>query len=74
MLWLAAGVGKASVYFSEHILEVARVNGVKNLDLILGSKNYFPEKDKHTALPPYCTNNDAAEIIRQALLINISTS
>ncbi len=67
MLWLAAGLGKASVYFTEHILEVEKVNGVKNLDKILGSKNYFPHKSQNFALPSFCTNDVAVDIIKRVL-------
>lgn len=67
MLWLAAGLGKASVYFTEHILEVEKVNGVVNLDRILGSKNYFPQENKYIALPPFCKNQVAVDTIKQAL-------
>lgn len=67
MLWLAAGLGKATVYFTEHIHHSERHHGVKSLEKILGSKNHFPEKNNHTALPRYCTNEDAVKVIWQAL-------
>jgi hypothetical protein len=67
ILWLAAGLDKTTVYFTEHISEVEKVNGLKNLDRILGSENHFPHKTKHVALPPFCTNDVAVDTIKQTL-------
>lgn len=67
MLWLAAGLGKTSVYFTEHILEVEKVNGATNLDRILGSVNYFPQENKYFALPYFCENEVAVNTLKQAL-------
>ena len=69
MLWLAAGLGKASVYFTEHILAVESFNGHKELDKVLGSKNYFPKESIYMPLPPYCSNEDAAKIIQKAIQV-----
>ena len=67
MLWIAAGLDKPTIYFTEHILEVEKVNDVKNLDRILGSKNLFPQKLTNIPLAPFCSNNQAIETIKQTL-------
>lgn len=69
MLWLAAGLGKTSVYFTEHILEVEKVNRVENLQNVLGCKNHFPDADNFIALPPFCTNDFAVEHIKKLLSV-----
>lgn len=67
LLWLAAGLGKKCIYFSEHIIELA-----KNIDRgvplsCLGSTKHFPNGN-HIQLPAYCSNEYAAEIIIQNLI------
>jgi hypothetical protein len=69
LLWLAAGIGKPCIYFTENIVEVARQNGFVNLDNVLGSKNHFSNQTFHIALAPYCSNFDAVKVIRDALHI-----
>jgi hypothetical protein len=58
LLWLAAGLTKPCVYFTENIVEVAKQNKISNLDHVLGSKNHFPDEAIYFALPPYCSNED----------------
>ena len=67
LLWLAAGVGVPSVYFTENIVEVARQNGLASLDHVLGSKNHFPGLKTHQALEPNCSNQEALEAIQVML-------
>ena len=67
LLWLAAGIGKPCIYFTENIAEVARQNGFTNLDHVLGSKNYFSNQSLHISLAPYCSNFDAISFIKDAL-------
>lgn len=67
LLWLAAGLGKPCVYFTENIIEVAKQNNILNLDHILGSKNHFPDRTIYFALPPYCSNEDAIKTTRNAM-------
>ncbi len=62
LLWLAAGIGKPCIYFTENIIEVAKQNNILNLDHILGSKNYFPNSAIQFALPPYCSNERVIKI------------
>jgi hypothetical protein len=69
LLWLAAGIGKPCIYFTENIVEVARQNGFTNLDHVLGSKNYFSDQSLHTQLEPYCSNFDAIKAIQDKLKI-----
>lgn len=67
LLWLAAGIGKPCVYFSENIDAVAARKGIGSLYHALGSINYFPEKNIHIALPSYCSNKQAIKLIKQAI-------
>jgi ADP-heptose:LPS heptosyltransferase len=67
LLWLAAGIGKPCVYFSENIDAVAQRNGFTNLNDILGSKNYHSRESIHIALPSHCSNQEAIELIKQAI-------
>lgn len=67
LLWLAAGIGKPCIYFTENIVEVAKQNGITSLDHVLGSKNYFPDKFMHISLTPYCSNSDAIKAIEGKL-------
>ena len=67
LLWLAAGIGKPCVYFSENIDAVAARKGIGNLDHVVGSKNHFPDKNIHTALPSGCSNQQAIALIQSAL-------
>lgn len=68
LLWIAAGLGTKCVYFTEHILEVERVQGKTGLMKILGSENHFPQKGHH-ALKPYCTNEEVIATIKQRLAV-----
>ncbi len=67
LLWLAAGINKPCVYFTENIVEVAKNNNISNLDSVLGSKNHYPDKAIYFALPAYCSNEDAIKIIKNAM-------
>ncbi|QWE16885.1 hypothetical protein [Polynucleobacter sp. AP-Nino-20-G2] len=67
LLWLAAGIGKPCIYFTENIVEVAKQNNIPNLDHILGSKNHYPDKDIYFPLPAYCSNEDAIKITKNAM-------
>jgi hypothetical protein len=67
LLWLAAGIGMPCIYFSENIDAVAERNGLLSLDEVLGSKNYFSDKDMHIALPSMCSNADALELVKSSL-------
>lgn len=67
LLWLAAGIGKPCVYFTENIIEVAKQNNFFNLDHVLGSKNCFPESPIHFALPPYCSNERVIKVARDVI-------
>lgn len=67
LLWLAAGINKPCIYFTENIVEVAKQNNAPNLDCILGSKNHFPDKAIYFALPAYCSNEDAVKGTRNAM-------
>jgi hypothetical protein len=67
LLWLAAGIGKPCIYFTENIVEVARQNGLASLDHVLGSKNYFSNQSVHIPLAPYCSNSYAINTIKSQL-------
>jgi hypothetical protein len=67
LLWLAAGIGKPCIYFTENIVEVARQNGRASLDHVLGSKNYIINKSTQIPLPPYCDNQFAIATIQNFL-------
>ena len=67
LLWLAAGIGMPCVYFSENIDAVAKRNGFLSLDDVLGSKNYFSDKDMHIALPSMCSNQDVLKLVKSTL-------
>jgi hypothetical protein len=67
LLWLAAGIGKRCVYFSENIQAVADRHSFEQLDNILGSKNHFPDANIHTALPSGCSNQQAIALIQSAI-------
>lgn len=67
LLWLAAGIDKPCIYFTENIVEVAKQNNIQNLDHVLGSKNHFPNKAIYFALPPYCSNEEAVNTTRNVL-------
>lgn len=67
LLWLAAGITKPCIYFTENIVEVAKQNKISNLDNVLGSKNHFPEKAIYFALPPNCSNEDVITFTRNVM-------
>jgi hypothetical protein len=67
LLWLASGIGMPCIYFSENIDAVAKRNGFQNLDQVLGSKNYFPDKSRHVALPSMCSNQEVLKLVRSTL-------
>jgi hypothetical protein len=71
LLWLAAGIGKPCIYFTENIVEVARQNGLANLDHVLGSKNYFSNQSLQIPLAPYCSNADAIKVIKGKLKFKV---
>lgn len=66
LLWLAAGLGVRTVYFTEHIQHVQESIQSGNAWCSLGSINLFPEKG-HCALPAYCTNDEALARIAHAI-------
>jgi len=67
LLWLAAGLGKRCVYFTEHILEVAKKCKRGDPFSVLGCKNHFPNSG-HIALPVNCENGYAVDVIQKALI------
>lgn len=66
MLWLAAGLGKTCIYFSEHIEEICRKISKGNPRITLGSKNHFPNQP-HVCLPNNCSNQYVEKIIKEFL-------
>lgn len=66
LLWLAAGLGKTCVYFSEHIEEICKNIHKGNPRIALGSKNHFP-KHSHISLPAMCSNEEAIKILKSNL-------
>lgn len=69
LLWIAAGLGKRCIYFTEHFLEVQKVNQTNNLENILGSKNHFPGNANYVSLAPFCTNDEAINICQSIIRI-----
>ncbi len=67
LLWLAAGLGKKCIYFSEHIQELAKKIGRGIPTLCLGSTRHFPNGN-HIELPAFCSTEIAAETIIQNLI------
>jgi uncharacterized protein (DUF427 family) len=67
LLWLAAGLGKKCIYFSEHIQELAKKIERGTPTLCLGSTKHFPNGN-HIELPAFCSNEVAAETIIQNLI------
>jgi hypothetical protein len=67
LLWLAAGLGTRCVYFTEHILEVAKKCKRGDPFAVLGSKNIFPNSG-HIDLPVNCENEYAVDVIQKALI------
>lgn len=67
MLWLAAGLGMKTIYFTEHILVFEDKYGLTNLREVLGSKNCFPQSNRHYDIPPHCSNIEAMNYICQAI-------
>lgn len=66
LLWLAAGLGKTCIYFSEHIEEICKNIQKGNPRTTLGSKNHFPHFS-HTSIPAYCSNGEVMEIVKTNL-------
>ena len=67
LLWIAAGLGKRCIYFTEHFLEVQKANHTNNLENILGSKNHFPGNTKYVSLAPFCTNDEAINMCKSLI-------
>ena len=62
LLWLAAGLGTPCVYFTEHIVEIAKNMRIGNPCIALGSKNHFL-RSSHIDLPAYCSNDFVVQTI-----------
>lgn len=73
MLWLAAGLGVKTIYFTEHIADFEKKLGLSDLRSVLGSKNCFPNCNLHNDIPPYCSNKEAIEIINQVVSTHLKT-
>jgi len=67
MLWLAGCLGVRTIYFTEHFHHVHPQDPLGDPWKSLGIANMFPNSN-HIALPSYCSNQDALEIISKALL------
>ena len=67
MLWLAGCLGVRTIYFTEHFHHVRPPGPDGDPWKSLGIANMFPNAD-HIAMPSYCSNQDAVEIISKALL------
>ena len=67
MLWLAGCLGVRTIYFTEHFHHVRPPVPDGDPWKSLGIANMFPNAN-HIALPSYCSNQDAVEIISKALL------
>jgi len=67
MLWLAGCLGVRTIYFTEHFHHVRPQDPHGDPWKSLGIANMFPNSN-HIALPSYCSNHDAVEIISDALL------
>ena len=67
MLWLAGCLGVRTIYFTEHFHHVHPKDPEGDPWKSLGIVNMFPNAN-HIALPSYCSNQDALEIISDALL------
>jgi hypothetical protein len=67
MLWLAGCLGVRTIYFTEHFHYVRPQDPEGDPWKSLGIANMFPNSN-HIALPSYCSNQDAVEIISNALL------
>lgn len=72
LLWLAAGLGKTCVYFSEHIEEICKNIHKGNPRIALGSKNHFPNKH-HVCLPTNCSNQHVKDITDNILQKELNT-
>jgi len=67
MLWLAGCLGVRTIYFTEHFHHVHPQHPQGDPWKSLGIVNMFPNAN-HIPLPSYCSNQDAVEIISNALL------
>jgi hypothetical protein len=67
MLWLAGCLGVRTIYFTEHFHHVRPPVPDGDPWKSLGIANMFPNAN-HIALPSYCSNQDAVEIISKGLL------
>jgi hypothetical protein len=67
MLWLAGCLGVRTIYFTEHFHHVHPQHPQGDPWKSLGIANMFPNAN-HIPLPSYCSNQDAVEIISNALL------
>ena len=67
MLWLAGCLGVRTIYFTEHFHHVRPQHPQGDPWKSLGIANMFPNAN-HIPLPSYCSNQDAVEIISNALL------
>ncbi|TLU85806.1 MAG: hypothetical protein FDX21_04405 [Chlorobium sp.] len=62
LLWVAAGLGTQCVYFTEHIVEIAKNLKRGEPCKVVGSKNHFP-CSSHIDLPAYCSNDFVVQTI-----------
>lgn len=67
LLWIAAGLGKKCIYFTEHIVEIEKITGLENLNKVLGSKSHFPNESKLIELPAFCSNQTAIDCIKKEI-------
>jgi hypothetical protein len=67
LLWLAAGLGVKTIYFTEHFHHVHPTDSSGDPWVALGSVNMFTE-GTHVALPSFCSNSEAIQIIKNSLL------
>ena len=67
MLWLAGCLGVRTIYFTEHLHHVRPPGPDGDPWKSLGMVIMFPNAN-HIALPSYCSNQDAVDIIKNALL------
>lgn len=67
MLWLAGCLGVRTIYLTEHFHQVHPSDPEGDPWKSLGIANMFPNSN-HIALPSFCSNRDACEIICKALL------
>lgn len=62
LLWVAAGLGKQCVYFTEYILDMDKSIQRGHPCMVLGSRHHFPDAS-HIDLPAYCSNDYVVKTI-----------